>query len=108
MRPLSATWPTGSPLRTVRWPPGESRFATPTLSPPGDPCTSPCSKYVGLPLHEFQDFSAALSGGVERVVVDLRAGRTPNEQIQLDLRISIDPNAQAEFHAAIEALKNNE
>jgi ribonuclease HI len=39
------------------------------------------------------------------VVAELRAGRTPNEKITLSLTVTIDPNATAEFNAALEALK---
>ena len=63
------------------------------------------SKTVSLPLHQYQDYSAALSATVGRVVADRRAGKAPTEKIELALLLSIDPNAMAEFNVALEALK---
>ncbi len=63
------------------------------------------SKYVSQPLHQFQDFSAAFSASVGRVTSNLHAGKPAGEQIQLALKLSIDPAASAEFKATLEALK---
>lgn len=75
------------------------------VDPAWQPAYLALSKYVGLPLHQFQDFSAAFSAATARVVAELRAGQTPTESITLSLIITIDPNATAEFNAALEALK---
>jgi hypothetical protein len=75
------------------------------VDPIWQPAYLALSKYVSLPLHEFQDFSAAFSAVTGRVVAQLRAGQTPTEKIALELKITIDPNAIAEFNAALEALK---
>ena len=75
------------------------------VDPAWRPAYLALSKYVALPLHQFQDFSAAFSASVGRVVADLRAGKPPGEKVELALTLSIDPAASAEFNAAVEALK---
>lgn len=75
------------------------------VDPSWRPAFLALSKYVSLPLHQFQDFSAGLSAVVGRVVADVRAGKAPSEQIELTLALSIDPSATAEFDGALAALR---
>ena len=70
------------------------------------PVFTALARYVNSPLHQFQDFSATVSASFDRVIGDVRAGRPAGAPLELALRISIDPNASAEFNAAIEALKS--
>jgi hypothetical protein len=68
------------------------------------PVYAALSKCVGLPLHQVQDFSAALSAGVSRVVTHIRSGNESSEPLNLTLTLTIDPNATAEFNAALAAV----
>jgi len=72
------------------------------------PVFAALAKYVSLPLHQFQDFSAALSARTSQVITDVRAGGVPpSEPISLALNVSIDPAAASEFDAALAALKSS-
>ncbi len=64
------------------------------------------AKYVSLPLHQFQGFSATLSANFARVVGDIRAGRPPGPPLEITLCISIDPTASEEFRSALDTLKS--
>lgn len=78
------------------------------VDPQWRPVYMALSKFVSLPLHQFQDFSAVFSAGAARLVADVRAGRPPEENLELALTITIDPSAQTEFHSAMDALKQGQ
>jgi hypothetical protein len=63
------------------------------------------SNYVGLPLRQIQEVSAALSANVGNVVQDLRAGRDPKDKVTVVLNVLIDPEAVKEFEAALQTLQ---
>ena len=75
------------------------------VGPQWRPAYTALSKYVGLPLHQFQDFSAALSARMSQLVADVRAGKKPTEKIDVTLTLTVDPATTSEFNAALEAIR---
>ncbi len=61
---------------------------------------------MSLPLHQIQDFSAVVSANVARIVADVRAQKPTDEHLVLTLQVSIDPNAESAFEAALAAVKS--
>lgn len=76
------------------------------VGPQWRPVYEALAQYVSLPLHQFQDFSAALSAQVSKAIADLRAGKPPSEPLHLTLTVSIDPAAVSQFQAALATLKS--
>jgi hypothetical protein len=76
-----------------------------SVAPEWEPVYRALAKYVGLPLHQIQDFSVVLSSSVGKVVRDLRAGKQPTDTLTLALDVTIDPAAVSEFEAAPAALR---
>jgi hypothetical protein len=75
------------------------------VEPKWQPAYTALSKYVSLPLHQFQDFSAALSTRMSQLVTDLRAGKTPDPEVDMTLTLTVEPTATSEFNAAMAAIR---
>ena len=75
------------------------------VGPKWQPAYAALSKYVSLPLHQFQDFSAALSTRMSQLVTDLRAGKTPDHEVDMTLTLTVDPTATSEFNVAMAAIR---
>ncbi len=75
------------------------------VDPKWRPAYAALANYVSLPLHQFQDFSAVFSARVGSAMADIRAGKPPGEEIDLTLKLSVDPTATAEFDNALAALR---
>jgi hypothetical protein len=82
------------------------RVRNANVEPKWQPLYVAVSKMVGLPLHQFQDFSAALSAQVSRVIGELRMGRA-SEPINVKLDLYMDPVAAKEVDGALQVLKDN-
>ena len=77
-----------------------------TVDPLWEPAVDALAQMVGLPLHQFQDFSAATTAGLSRAIASVRSAK-PKEPIKLDfvLKLTTDPTVMAAFDAAMGAIK---
>jgi hypothetical protein len=75
------------------------------VDPKWRPAYAALAKYVSLPLHQFQDFSAEFSATMERAMGDLRAEKPQGKEIDFTLKLSVDPAAVEEFDAALAAVQ---
>lgn len=82
------------------------RVRNANVEPTWRPVYAALAKYVSLPLHQFQDFSAALSAKTAKVIADVRAGVTQSEPLEVSLNVSVDPAAVSEFGAALVAMNS--
>ena len=76
-----------------------------SVPPEWRPAYLALSKYVALPLRQFQEFSTTVSTKVTKVVGELRSGKEPTDEITLALVVSVDPEMEKEFNAALAALR---
>ena len=77
-----------------------------TVDPLWEPAVDALAQMVGLPLHQFQDFSAATTAGLSRAIASVRSAK-PKEPIKLDfvLKLTTDPTVMAALDAAMGAIK---
>ncbi len=75
------------------------------VDPKWRPAYAALAKYVSLPLHQFQDFSAEFSATMGGAIGDIRAGKPQGEEFDFTLKLSVDPTAEAEFDAALAAVQ---
>jgi hypothetical protein len=75
------------------------------VEPKWRPAYAALSEYVNLPLHQFQDFSADMSARMKQLVADVRAGKNPTGEIDLTLKLTVDPDVVKELDAAVDAVR---